>query len=133
MNKDIQLFVYFGVYKMVMIYLQCFIDDSVEVVIDVGVWCYGLQYLWYGGCVIQNLFGLKLWCGNVKLWCIFELQLEFFFKGSKWVFLFDENFLGFLYQGDGNLVLLVYVDVFEWVVVLVVVLLDVCIKFYFVI
>jgi hypothetical protein len=130
MNKDIQLSVHLGAHKTATTHLQRSIDDSAEAAIDAGVRCYGPQYLRHGGRAIQNLFGLKPWCGNAKPRRTPESQLEFLSKGSKRVFLSDENFLGPLHQGDGNLVLPVYADAPERVAALAAALPDARIKLY---
>ena len=110
MNKAIQLSVHLGAHKTATTHLQRSIDESAEAAIDAGVRCYGPQYLRHGGRAIQNLFGLQPWCGNAKPRRTPENQLSFLAKGGNRVFLSDENFLGPLHEGDGNLVLPLYAD-----------------------
>ena len=110
MNKEIQLSVHLGAHKTATTHLQRSIDEYEKATGGAGVKCYGPQYLRADSRPIQNLFGLKPWCGDFKPKRTPEKQLQFLAQGCQRVFISDENFLGSLHHGDGHLVLPLYPD-----------------------
>ena len=110
MTRPIELSIHLGAHKTATTHLQKSILAGREELLRVGVRSYGPEFLRSRGRTVPNLFSLIPWTTGKGPRRDPSAQLQFLAKGSKYVFLSDENFFGPLHRGDGTLWFPLYED-----------------------